>query len=153
MNKILIVLILLFFVSCEDNKLVLNKQAPNILAKTTALNKIELKRQGIELIEFWQNGCAACLKVMAGLNEFANENNISIYAINSIDDLNTIKKHELEHQYSNMIFLKDEEDISWSRYDIFAVPTLFILKDGVYVDKVLGDRSLEFLTNKIKEYL
>lgn len=153
MNKLFFILLALFFVACEDVKLKLNEQAPEIFAKDTSNNKIKLKRQGIEIVQFWENGCAACLKVMASLNDYALSNNIKIYAINSINDLNTIKKHEREHNYKSIVFLKDEQDISWSRYEIFAVPTLFIIKDGVYIDRVLGDRGFKFIQEKLKGYL
>lgn len=153
MNKLFLVVFALFFVACDNAKLSLNEKAPEILAKDTKGNNIKLTRQGIEIVEFWENGCAACLKVMASLNDYALSNNIKIYAINSIDDLKTIKKHENEHNYDAMIFLKDQQDITWSRYEIFAVPTLFILKDGVYVEKILGDRGFNYIQEKIKGYL
>lgn len=153
MNKFLLIPIILFFIACDDTKIAINSQAPEILAKTTENKSIKLNRNGIELVEFWENGCAACLKVMASLDEFAKEKNIQIYAINSIDDIKIIKKHELEHNYTNIIFLKDSQDISWSRYEIFAVPTLFILKDGVLVDKILGDRGFNYIKERLEKHL
>lgn len=153
MNKLFLIVFALFFVACDESKIALNKSAPEIFAKDTSGNKVKLSRKGIEIVEFWENGCAACLKVMDKLDDFARQEHIKVYAINSIDDLKIIKKHELENNYKAMFFLQDQQDISWSRYEIFAVPTLFILKDGVYVDRVLGDRGFNHIYKKIKAYL
>ncbi|WP_267524063.1 TlpA family protein disulfide reductase [Campylobacter sp. MG1] len=153
MNKIILFLFALVFMACDESNLSINSKAPDIFAKTTNNENVKLLRNGIEIVEFWENGCAACLKVMANLNDYAVKNNIKIYAINSIDDLKVIKKHEDEHNYESMIFLKDQQDISWSRYEIFAVPTLFIIKDGILVEKILGDRGFNYIKEKIERNL
>lgn len=153
MNKIFLLLFFLFFISCSDEKLELNKKAPDLKAFNTKNNKVNLRFSGIELVEFWQNGCAACLKVMASLDDFAKKNNILIYSINSVDTLELIKEYEKTHNYSSMIFLQDSLDITWQRYGIFALPTLFLIKDGIVKEKILGDRGFNYIKEKIKAYL
>lgn len=153
MNKIFLLFFLLFFAACNDEKLELNQKAPNLKAFNTQNQKVNLRFNGIELVEFWQNGCAACLKVMASLDEFAKKNNILIYSINSVDKLELIKEYEKTHNYSSMIFLQDSLDITWQRYEIFALPTLFIIKDGIVKEKILGDRGINYIQERIKAYL
>lgn len=143
----------LVFIGCGDDVgTKIGQKSPQINAKTTNGEKIKLKGSGVEIVLFWESGCAGCISAMPHLEEFLLEHKALIYAINSINKKEIIKKFQNENNFSNIKILEDTLNISWDNYGVNFVPSMFVIKDGIIVDKILGDRTWNYIKPKLLPY-
>ena len=154
-KKLFFMIILLFFYSCFDEKYSssIDSIAPLIEAKNLNGKKVYFDDEGLVVLVFFENGCSICIKELPLLNDFAKKNKVQIIAINSVDDIKTIKNIKKNYNLNHIIFLKDELDVSWYRYDIFALPTIIIIKDGIIKDKIIGNTNWQDLYQKFASLL
>ena len=153
LKSILLVFIFIFLVSCDDNTgSNIGQNAPIINTKDTNGKKVSLEKKGIEIVLFWENGCAGCIGAMPSIDEYIGGKNIKVYAINSINKFEVIKDFEASKNFSNMMILEDMLNISWNNYHVKFVPSMFIIKDGVVVEKILGDRTWSYIKPKLSKY-
>lgn len=151
--RLQIVVIAFILIACDGMKLEVDLKVPPIATKSTDGRQVKLTNEGIEVIEFWQNGCAGCVKIMPTLDTYALENNIKVYAINSINEEKDIKKFQRDKNFKQINLLKDDLKITWGRYKVIYVPSIFIIKDGVLKEKILGDRTFEFVKEKLEKLI
>lgn len=148
----------LIFLGCESEKRAeLGKVAPPILAKNLQGKPVNLSdfNQKLKIIVFFENGCAACIKELPLLDEFVknNQDKITALAINSVDEKEVIASIKEKFKLEHIMLLKDDLDISWQRYAVFALPTTFIIKDGIVQEKIIGDKPWQSLQEKLLSLL
>ncbi|KGI56115.1 TlpA family protein disulfide reductase [Campylobacter sp. MIT 97-5078] len=148
----------LVFLACEGEKRAeLGKEAPPILAKNLQGEAVKLSDfdQRLKIIVFFENGCAACIKELPLLDEFVenNQDKIVVLAINSVDEKEVINSIKERFKLEHIMLLKDDLDISWQRYAVFALPTTFIIKDGIVQEKIIGDKPWQSLQEKLLSLL
>ncbi|MCR6584170.1 TlpA family protein disulfide reductase [Campylobacter insulaenigrae] len=130
--------------------------APEISAKNVKGQKVKISDfNNLVILTFVQQGCASCLKDLPLLEKLADDNpqKITILAVDSIDKDIKFKDFVNANDYKNIIFLEDDLDISWQRFNIFAVPTTFIIKNGIVQDKIIGEKPWSYLKNSISSWL
>ncbi|MBZ7954083.1 MULTISPECIES: TlpA family protein disulfide reductase [Campylobacter] len=152
---IFIALFLLNACSFENHKksTKIGEMAAEISAKNLLGNEIKLNndKNPLKVLVFFQNGCSSCLKELPYLDEFAQNypDKISIYAINSANDIQTIQSLAKKFDFKKVKILKDDLKITQDRYAIFATPTTIIIKDGIIKDRILGETPWKNLKSKL----
>ncbi|MBZ7955064.1 TlpA disulfide reductase family protein [Campylobacter molothri] len=149
-----IALLLLNACSFENHKSAkIGEVAAEISAKNLLGNKINLNddKNNLKVLVFFQNGCSSCLKELPYLDDFIQNypNKISVYAINSANDMQTIQSLAKKFDFKNVKILKDDLKITQDRYAIFATPTTIIIKNGIIKDRILGETPWENLKSKL----
>ena len=151
--SIFILLFLVFSNGCFSNSSggKVGEKAPKISAKKLNEEKLTLEKDKITVLVFFENGCAACIKELPLLDEFAYEqrDKLQAIAINSVDEVPSIVVLQAQYSLYNVVLAKDDLDISWQRYGIFALPTTIIIKDGVVIERITGDKGWENLHSKL----
>lgn len=97
------------------------------------LNDKNFKKEiskGIVLVDFWADWCMPCKVMVPTLNEVA------------IAVKNKAKIAKLE--------VEKNTNIS-NKYNIRALPTLILFKDGIEIERFQGVKNTRFLTKKIEE--
>lgn len=151
---IFIALLLLNACSFENHKSAkIGEVAAEISAKNLLGNKINLNddKNNLKVLVFFQNGCSSCLKELPYLDDFIQNypNKISVYAINSANDMQTIQSLAKKFDFKNVKILKDDLKITQDRYAVFATPTTIIIKNGIIKDRILGETPWENLKSKL----
>lgn len=127
------------------------KKAPQISAKNLNGQEVKFDESKVVVLVFFEKGCAACIKELPLLDEFAYEqrDKLQVIAINSVDEVPSIVVLQAQYSLYNVVLAKDDLDISWQRYGIFALPTTIIIKDGVVIERITGDKGWENLHSKL----
>lgn len=127
------------------------KKAPQIAAKNLSGQEVKFDEGKVVVLVFFEKGCAACIKELPLLDEFAYEqrDKLQAIAINSVDEVPSIVVLQAQYSLYNVVLAKDDLDISWQRYGIFALPTTIIIKDGVVIERITGDKGWENLHSKL----
>lgn len=149
---LMLVSVYLLFNGCfSQNSGEVGKKAPQIEAKNLAGEKVSFDESKVVVLVFFEKGCAACIKELPLLDEFAYEqkDKLVVIAINSVDELPSIVVLKEQYALYNIILAKDDLDISWQRYGIFALPTTIIIKDGIVVERITGDKGWDNLRSKL----
>ncbi len=93
------------------------------------------------LINFWATWCPQCRSEMPYIQEIYEEwsdQGLVLLAINIGENSYTVEEFMQSHNLSFTVLLDTEKDIA-QRYNITGIPTtLFIDKDGIIQDKVIG---------------
>ena len=84
----------------------------------------DLVKDGVTLVDFYADWCGPC-KMMG---EILEKTNFNILKINT-----------------------DEHNELALKFGVMSIPTLFLFKDGVLVDKLIGLQSLEEINNFMKK--
>lgn len=152
----LLALISLFLVACfSQSGGEVGKKAPQISAKNLAGEKLNFDESKIVVLVFFEKGCAFCIKELPLLDNFVSnqKDKIQAIAINSVDEMPSIQVVKEQYSLYNIILAKDDLDISWQRYSIFALPTTIIIQNGVVVERITGDKGWENLHSKLVSLL
>lgn len=130
-------------------------KAPQISAKNLAGEKVSFDEGKIVVLVFFEKGCTACLQELPLLDEFAYEqkDKIQVIGINSVDEMPSIVVLREQYKLYNIVLAKDDLDLSWQRYGIFALPTTIVIKDGIVVERITGDKGWENLHSKLLSLL
>lgn len=149
--NLIFLFILLMLSSCVDKEKFVNigKKAPELAVLDTEDYAVKLNTlsQKIVLINFWSEGCSACVEEMPKYNKLYEtyKNQMTIIGINigsKKEDVIKVKKR-LQIKYPLVL---DPLYITKERYQIKSVPTLFVLDgqrkiiqrfDGKHDEKVL----------------
>ena len=159
MKTILFFFILLMLNACtiSEDKGKIGSQASEILAKDLEGKSVKLSdsKEELKILVFFQNGCASCLKELPMLDEFIEKHpkKIAVYAINSVDNAEVIKVLSEQFEFKNIKVLKDELAMTSQKYGIFATPTTIIIKNNEIKDRILGEKSWEYLESKFMPLL
>ena len=131
------------------------KKAPQIAAKNLSGQEVKFDESKVVVLVFFEKGCAACIKELPLLDEFAYEqrDKLQAIAINSVDEFKAIQEFKNKYKLENITFGKDDLDISWQRYSIFALPTTIIIKDSVVIERITGDKPWQDLQSKLLSLL
>ena len=167
MKTILFFFIFLMLNACtiSEDKGKIGSQASEILAIDGEENsakdlegksvKLSDSKEELKILVFFQNGCASCLKELPMLDEFIEKHpkKIAVYAINSVDNAEVIKVLSEQFEFKNIKVLKDELAMTSQKYGIFATPTTIIIKNNEIKDRILGEKSWEYLESKFMPLL
>lgn len=164
MKKLISIFLNLFFFSlifsgCQkDLSADIGGMAPEISATTLNGKKVKIHQQNDvnKIIVFWQYGCLSCTQILPILDEFLKQNPdvFKAYAINSVNDEKIIKNYIDEMSFSSIVVLKDDLKISFDRYGVKTLPSIFIIdKNGTIKDKVYGDIGWKNLKAKLSYFL
>jgi thiol-disulfide isomerase/thioredoxin len=99
--------------------------------------------------------CSPCRKELPALNrlfEKYREQGLSVAAI-SVDAAGPEAMQPIVDQLALKFPVYWTGETALRDYNIVAVPTLFIIKDGRTVERLLGQRSEKFLEKKIQKLL
>ena len=131
------------------------KKAPQISAKNLSGQEVKFDESKVVVLVFFEKGCAACIKELPLLDEFAYEqrDKLQAIAINSVDEMPSIVVLQAQYSLYNVVLAKDDLDISWQRYGIFALPTTIIIKDGIVIERITGDKPWQDLRLKLSSLL
>lgn len=161
MNKFfLLCLIGLCLLGCsnlKDKEAKVGSLAPKISAKTLEGKSIGMDQipQNLRVIVFFQGNCGACLKELPLLNQFAkvHQEHIAIIAINSVDSQEKIAYLQKQYALDSLSVLKDNVRISYQRFKIYAFPTMVVIKDGVIIERIIGERPWSEIEKKLLGYI
>ena len=159
MKTILFFFIFLMLNACtiSEDKGKIGSQASEILAKDLEGKSVKLSdsKEELKILVFFQNGCASCLKELPMLDEFIEKHpkKIAVYAINSVDNAEVIKVLSEQFEFKNIKVLKDELAMTSQKYGIFATPTTIIIKNNEIKDRILGEKTWEYLESKFMPLL
>lgn len=155
-KTLFLIFISLFLNACfSQNEAEVGKKAPQIAAKNLSGEKVKFDENKVVVLVFFEKGCAFCIKELPLLNEFAlqQKDKIEIIAINSVDEMPSIQVLKEQYALHHIMLVKDDLDISWQRYSIFALPTTIIIKKGIVVERITGDKGWENLHSKLVSLL
>lgn len=157
MRAIFVMFFCVFFVACASNGAKIGEKAPEIAARNLDGQKVFLEESAdkLQILVFMQKGCTACLKELPLLDEFVGKNasKVVAFGIDSVDEKDEIAKLGQDLALKNMTLLKDDLDISWQRYDIFALPSVIIIKKGVIVQRFIGDKPWQSIEKELLNLL
>jgi len=88
----------------------------------------EQVKEGITLVDFWAEWCGPCKMIAPTLEEISNE-----FPEYKIGKLNVDSNPQMA-----------------MKYGIRSIPSLFIFKDGVVVDKIMGVVPKAMIIQKLK---
>lgn len=127
------------------------KKAPDIEVKNLAGEKVKFDKSKVVVLVFFEKGCSACIKELPLLDEFAykHKDKLQVIGIDSVDEMASIVVLKAQYHLYNITLTKDDLDISWQRYSIFALPSTIIIKDGIVVERIIGDKGWENLHSKL----
>lgn len=95
--------------------------------------EINTLKEGVTLVDFWAEWCGPCKSLMPILNEI---------------------EEELKDQKFKIIKVNvDENPELIKQYDIMAIPSIFIFKDGNKVDSIRGFTTKKIILDLLKSYL
>ncbi len=163
MNKMLklilpvILTLVLLLASCSAGPEPLDGKSPAVPVKGTQINNLapDFQLQSLDgqtislsdlrgkpvLINFWASWCPPCREEMPYLQEIYEEwtdKGLVVLAINIGESSSTAEEFIQSYNLSFTVLLDTEQDIA-QRYNITGIPTtLFIDKDGIIQDKVIG---------------
>ena len=163
MNKMLklilpvILTLVLLLASCSAGPEPLDGKSPAVPVKGTQINNLapDFQLQSLDgqtislsdlrgkpvLINFWASWCPPCREEMPYLQEIYEEwtdKGLVVLAINIGESSYTAEEFIQSYNLSFTVLLDTEQDIA-QRYNITGIPTtLFIDKDGIIQDKVIG---------------
>jgi thiol-disulfide isomerase/thioredoxin len=103
-------------------------------------------RGRVVLLEFWSPWCGICHLVHDRMNEWASRwPNTSVQLLGVV----ALPKEDVQSAVSRLGLsypvLSDPEDVAFRAYDIFAVPSLFLIDRNGAVDEVMTGYSSERL--------
>ncbi|MDR2791070.1 MAG: TlpA family protein disulfide reductase [Campylobacteraceae bacterium] len=154
------VFIAVFFILClsaQANGVKTGENAPEFSAKNLSGESVTLEafKGKTVVVRFWEKGCHHCMMEMPKLQALQDEykDDLAIIGINSHNSLEDIKVFEKEYKIT-FLLLKDDLDITYKRYGVVVIPTMFIIdKNGVVREKIFGMASWEKSREKILEQL
>ncbi len=94
--------------------------------------KAEIARYPIVVVDFWSTRCSYCSSLSPVIDELAGE-------------------FQWDAVFGKMNM--NENPGMWDEYDIAAVPTLIIFKDGTVADKIVGNIPKQTLESNIRGHL
>ncbi|WP_238881521.1 TlpA disulfide reductase family protein [Clostridium sp. YIM B02551] len=149
--------------SPNNSSSVQNSNTSKILSKDKALDFKLKDMSGKEvslsdfkgknvLINFWATWCPPCKAEMPDIERLYEENKNSdlvILAVNLGEDKETVKSFMDKNNYKFQVLLDSNQDVA-VKYDISSIPTsFFVNKDGVIVQKRVGEMNLEEMRNYV----
>lgn len=108
------------------------KMSGTVEVVTDASFETFIKQNKLVVIDCWAPWCGPCRAVAPKIEELAKEMAGKI----SFGKLNT-----------------DENEQVPMRFNISAIPTLLIFKDGNFTDRIVGAGTKEFMKSKFEKYL
>lgn len=100
-------------------------------ATTNSFDSDVLKESGLVIVDFWATWCAPC-KMMNPVFE------------------------DLDKEYSDKVKIvkvdADKEQALVDFYDIRAIPTMIVFKDGKEVERIMGAKPKPYLINTINTH-
>jgi len=135
-----------------------SEPANRIIVKSitsAAFDKIIADRKNRYLIVFMTSWCGPCRKELPGLINLNNKykgRSLKIIGI-SLDFDGPIAIQPLidKVRVNFPVYWINEE--AAKKYNIYAVPMLFLVKEGRIVEKIVGRRSEKFLDKKLADFL
>lgn len=132
-SKIIIIsLISLFFISSLTMSFINSKDEKSKVIELTSVNFEETIKKGITLVDFWAVWCGPCRMQSPIIDKLSQE----------IGDKAKIAKVNVDNS----------KDIS-QKYNISAIPTILIFKDGKLVKTLVGLQQKENLEKEINALL
>lgn len=161
MAKILNFLVAIFiFCGCDKGEIgaKIGEISPQIAAKNLQDKKINLNdfNTKLKIIVFWQYGCLGCTQILPNLENFIKNNdaNMSVFAINSMNDKKTIQKFSDDLQPQKIQILMDELQISFERFELKKIPTILILDNKNKILQILsGEIPWDIVKSRILSFL
>ncbi|MRI68667.1 thiol-disulfide oxidoreductase ResA [Gracilibacillus thailandensis] len=146
----------------EDAAVDINEQAPDFQLDRVANNEDEidsslqlsdLEGKGV-MLNFWATYCEPCEREMPYMEELYpkyKEQGVEIVAV-SVDATELVINKFVDHYNLSFPILHDKDSQVLDAYGIRPLPTTyFIDENGVVVDRVLGELSLERLEGYLQE--
>lgn len=153
----IILLLVLFLNACSIDQTKKEGKAGEEMIEISAKNmqgkdiKLSDSKERVKILVFFQNGCSSCLKELPMLDQFMQDNKekIIVYAINSVDKKEIIEILAQQLDFKNVQVLQDNLKITAKRYSIFATPTIILIKDSIIQERILGEKSWDFIKSKL----
>ncbi|MBU1711523.1 MAG: TlpA family protein disulfide reductase [Proteobacteria bacterium] len=138
-----------FFVSNifaqESARIIIEKIEPHELDK---LMKSKESRSLVVAMASWCGPCREELPVLIGLNNKYRDLGLKIVGI-SVDVDGPVAMQKIADKVKvNFPIYWTKVDMS-EKYDIYAIPTIYLIKNGKIVEKLVGKQSEALLDNKI----
>lgn len=136
-------LITLIFLGCSSEKGgKIGTKAPFITGKNLAgkIVKITDFKQLLVLV-FIQEGCSFCLKNLPNLDALASKYQLRVVAVDTKSSQAAFEKMVKKLDLKHIEFLKDNLDLSWEKYSVFATPTIVFIKNDKVINRFIGDKK------------
>ncbi len=121
-------------------------KAPDFTLKDLKGRELSLSslKGKVVLLNFWATWCPPCKAEMPSLNRLYNDmaaHGIEIIAVSADISIDDVKKYVAKKNYDFRIVF-DSDGTVYKKYKVFSLPTTFIIdRDGIIVEKFLGERD------------
>lgn len=137
-----------------DIGLKVGNQAPNFTLRTLDGEEVSLSDFKGErvMVNFWATWCAPCRAEIPDMNEFYEDTDIRVLAVNVTQTEDNIEQVEKFAERYEMVFpvLLDEENSAANTYQIQPIPTSYMIdSEGIIQFEALGAMNYDLM---VKEY-
>lgn len=108
------------------------------------LNKTKISfDNSIVVLNFFETWCSACNSEFYALNQFAGKYKDTIKVVSIFSETEGFEEWNKKYNYSDIIFVKDEESILSRNYKINSIPVTFIIKNKKIIFRIDGARDYQ----------
>lgn len=104
------------------------------------------------LLNFWATWCVPCRAEMPSLNNLylaLKDKGLVVLAISVDTSEKSVRSFIAEKKIAFPVLIDKDKEVYFDKYALFGLPVTILIKDGIIVEKVMGER--EWDSQEMKE--